>query len=46
MQVRMTLVYQEWINALKDRMGRARVQMRVDRLVQDIQAAILLARNL
>ena len=28
----MTLVYQEWINALKDQVGRARIQMRIDRL--------------
>jgi len=33
MRVRMTLVYSHWINALKDRAGRARIQMRVDRLV-------------
>ncbi|HEX2609764.1 MAG TPA: type II toxin-antitoxin system RelE/ParE family toxin [Gemmatimonadales bacterium] len=29
----MTEVYRDWINALKDRVGRARIQMRVDRLV-------------
>ena len=29
----MTEVYRDWINSLKDRMGRARVQVRVDRLV-------------
>jgi len=29
----MTEVYRDWINSLKDRAGRARVQMRVDRLV-------------
>ena len=28
----MTLGYQEWINALKDQVGRARIQMRIDRL--------------
>ena len=33
MLVRTTEVYREWINALKDRVGRARIQMRVDRLV-------------
>lgn len=33
MRVRMTLVHGHWINALKDRAGRARIQMRVDRLV-------------
>jgi len=29
----MTTVYLDWINALTDRAGRARVQVRVDRLV-------------
>jgi len=33
MRVRMTEVYRDWINALKDRAGRARIQVRVDRLV-------------
>lgn len=33
MLVRTTEVYQDWINAVKDRVGRARIQMRVDRLV-------------
>ena len=33
MRVQMTEVYREWINSLKDRTGRARVQVRVDRLV-------------
>ncbi len=33
MRVRMTEVYRDWINGLKDRAGRARIQMRVDRLV-------------
>ncbi len=28
-----TEVYRDWINTLKDRTGRARIQMRVDRLV-------------
>jgi putative addiction module killer protein len=32
-RVEMTEVYRDWINALKDRIGRARIQMRVDRLV-------------
>ena len=32
MRVRMTEVYRNWINALKDRAGRARIQVRVDRL--------------
>jgi putative addiction module killer protein len=33
MRVEMTEVYQDWINALTDRVGRARIQVRVDRLV-------------
>jgi putative addiction module killer protein len=33
MRVRMTEVYRDWIDALKDRTARARVQVRVDRLV-------------
>ena len=33
MRVEETEIYREWINALKDRVGRARVQVRVDRLV-------------
>jgi putative addiction module killer protein len=33
MRVQMTEVYRDWINSLKDRAGRARVQVRVDRLV-------------
>ena len=33
MRVQMTEVYLDWINALKDRVGRARIQVRVDRLV-------------
>ncbi len=32
MRVRMTVVYRDWINSLKDRVGRARIQVRVDRL--------------
>ena len=32
-RVEETEVYREWINALKDRVGRARIQVRVDRLV-------------
>jgi len=32
MRVEMTEVYRDWINDLKDRAGRARVQVRVDRL--------------
>ena len=32
MQIRMTEVYRDWINALKDRQGRARIQVRIDRL--------------
>lgn len=33
MSVRVTEVYRDWINSLKDLAGRARVQVRVDRLV-------------
>jgi len=33
MRVEMTEVYRSWINSLRDRAGRARVQVRVDRLV-------------
>ena len=33
MRVEETEIYREWINALKDRAGRARIQVRVDRLV-------------
>ena len=32
MRVEMTEVYRDWIEGLKDRAGRARVQVRVDRL--------------
>ena len=34
MRVEKTAVYQEWIDALKDRAGRARILVRVDRLIQ------------
>jgi putative addiction module killer protein len=33
MRVEMTEVYRDWINSLRDRSGRARIQVRVDRLV-------------
>lgn len=33
MRVRMTEIYLEWINGLRDRVGRARIRVRVDRLV-------------
>ena len=33
MRVEETETYREWINALKDRVDRARIQVRVDRLV-------------
>ncbi len=33
MRLETTEVYLEWINSLKDRAGRARIQVRVDRLV-------------
>ena len=32
MRVQMTEVYLDWINSLEDRMSRARIQVRVDRL--------------
>jgi putative addiction module killer protein len=32
MRVEITGVYRDWINALADRIGRARIQVRVDRL--------------
>jgi putative addiction module killer protein len=32
MLVKTTEVYRDWINSLRDRTGRARVQVRVDRL--------------
>lgn len=32
-RVEQTEVYRDWINALKDWVGRARIQVRVDRLV-------------
>ncbi len=32
MRVQTTELYRDWISALKDRVGRARIQMRVDRL--------------
>lgn len=32
MRVLMTEVYRDWIDALKDRAGRARIQVRIDRL--------------
>lgn len=33
MRIEETEVYREWINVLRDRAGRARIQVRVDRLV-------------
>ncbi len=33
MHVEMTEGYRDWINSLTDRLGRARIQVRVDRLV-------------
>ena len=33
MRIEETEVYRDWINALRDRAGRARIQVRVDRLV-------------
>ncbi len=37
MRVEMTEIYREWIDGLKDRAGRARVQVRVDRLAHGNQ---------
>ncbi len=34
MRVEKTDVYREWIDTLKDRTGRARILVRVDRLIQ------------
>ena len=31
-EVRVTEVFQNWINTLRDRIGRARIQVRIDRL--------------
>jgi putative addiction module killer protein len=33
MRVEMTEVYRDWVNSLKDRTARARIQVRVDTLV-------------
>jgi len=33
MQIQMTETYRDWINSLKDRVARARIQVRIDRLV-------------
>ena len=33
MRVNETLEYREWINSLRDRIGKAKIQVRVDRLV-------------
>ena len=33
MRVETTEVYRDWINSLRDRVSRARIQVRVDRLV-------------
>ena len=33
MRIKMTAVYLDWINDLTDRIARARIQVRVDRLV-------------
>ena len=35
MRVETTKVYLDWINSLNDRAGRARIQVRVDRLVHE-----------
>ena len=51
MRVEKTREYGDWIDALKDRVGRARIQVRVDRLIhgnagqhRDIAKAIELAK--
>lgn len=41
MRAQMTEAYRDWINSLKDRAGRARVQVRVDRLVHPGQHRVL-----
>ena len=33
MRVKETLEYRKWINSLRDRIGKAKIQVRVDRLV-------------
>lgn len=33
MRVEMTEVYRDWIDSPRDRLGRARIQVRVDRLI-------------
>ena len=33
MRIAETLEYREWINSLRDRIGKAKIQVRVDRLV-------------
>lgn len=38
MRVRMTTVYRDWINGLRDHVVRARIQVRVDRLVHGNRA--------
>jgi putative component of toxin-antitoxin plasmid stabilization module len=40
MRVRMTTVYRDWIDGLRDHLARARIQVRVDRLVPAIPARI------
>jgi len=41
MRVEMTDVYRDWINSLRDLAGRARVQVRVDRLCTETPANIV-----
>ena len=53
-----TEIYLDWINSLRDRAGRARIQVRIERLAHgnpgkfessqssDIETAMRLARNL
>ena len=41
LRVRVTEVYRDWINTLRDRAGRARIQVRVDRLSMAIRDSIV-----
>jgi putative component of toxin-antitoxin plasmid stabilization module len=53
MHIEKTAEYSAWLDRLKDRAGRARILVRVDRLIdgnksnqqEDIEAAIALAKN-
>lgn len=45
MRVSMTEVYRDWINRLKDRAGRARIQMRVTGWRTVIRDSIAISRT-